>query len=41
MTFARSLLVLACTSALLSGCYSDMRVARVDAAKRTAAHQCS
>lgn len=37
MTFLRSLLAFACTSALLSGCYSDMSVMRDDAAKRTAA----
>ncbi|OFW87236.1 MAG: hypothetical protein A3J37_04745 [Alphaproteobacteria bacterium RIFCSPHIGHO2_12_FULL_45_9] len=37
MTSVRSLLALACTSSLLSACYSDMTVMRDDAAKRTAA----
>ncbi|HAJ90113.1 MAG TPA: hypothetical protein DCM27_03740, partial [Rhodospirillaceae bacterium] len=36
MTFVRSFLTLACSSVLLSGCYSDMTVMRDDAAKRTA-----
>lgn len=37
MISVRSLLAMACTSALLTGCYSDMTVMREDAAKRTAA----
>jgi len=37
MISVRSFLALACASALLTGCYSDMTVMRDDAAKRTAA----
>lgn len=36
MTSVRSLLALACSTALLSGCYGDMTVMRDNAAKRTA-----